>query len=161
MIWLFFYIHVYLLTLLCIDIKSSMCIHDFYTNKCFHILLMTIFQATRTVLCFFCVMISLMFIRNLLMVWLLYRNLWFYVNDCIPGLSWMCVGDSWILHGLYTPRILYGLYTPRTIRFIYISGCIRVLCFLNCVFHCFIHMSVFVSNYVRHPRAVMHAGIAN
>ena len=98
-------------------------------------------------------MMSLMIMRTVLMVWLLYGGLWFYTNDFIPALCMLCmymyVEPSLILHGLYTPRILHGLYTPRTMRFIYISWCIShdlIYVVFNCVFYCFINMLVFISN---------------
>ena len=131
-ICMYIYIYTYI-KLLYIAIKSSSYVHAFYTSKCIHILLTAIYfrlPGPVYVFCYF--MMSLMIMRTVLVIWLLYGSPWFYTNDFIPALCILCmfmyVPPNLILHGLNTPRIIHGLYTSRTIRFIYISGCILTLC---------------------------------
>ena len=65
-----------------------------------------------------------------------------YINDFMPTLFilYMCmyIAPSLILHGFYTRRFLHGLYISQDVYLFY--------AFLNCVFYCFVYMSVFVDN---------------
>ena len=83
-------------------------------------------QATRTCWCFFCYfMMSLRFMRTVLMIWLLYRNLWFYIKwfyTCAMHIMYVyvCSARFDFTSTLYTTDFTWTLYTTENKVYIHL-----------------------------------------